>query len=77
MEPYYLNLAEKYRNPLQLVFAENDKQVPFFVVARFRAIFRDAKFVTIQNATHFVIVQEPERVSRLLLDFFEDNKSSP
>lgn len=65
------------RVPTRIIWGERDAFLLFEMARASLRYCTDAELISFPYATHWVPHEEPERVSRLLIDFFRASNSSP
>jgi pimeloyl-ACP methyl ester carboxylesterase len=63
--------AAKLEIPTLLVYAANDMAVPLSYGERFHELISDSRLEVVQNAGHFVHLDQPEKVTKLVEDFLK------
>jgi pimeloyl-ACP methyl ester carboxylesterase len=61
--------AAELTQPTLLVFAENDKAVPPFMAERYKSLIKNSELHMIADAGHFVHLDQPAQVTKLVKDF--------
>ena len=61
--------VSKLTIPTLIILGEHDKLVPPADSRRFYSALPHHQFVVIDNAAHLVILEQPEKVNRLIEDF--------
>jgi len=63
--------------PTLLIVAPHDVFIPGDVTRRSLRLLDDGRMVELQSGTHWVIQEDPDTVSRLLIDFFSGGAAGP
>jgi haloalkane dehalogenase len=58
--------------PALILWGENDPSVPVTSAERFHEEIRDSKLVILENASHFVYDDEPERCASEIVAFLDE-----
>jgi pimeloyl-ACP methyl ester carboxylesterase len=61
------------RAPALIVWGDHDRIVPPSAGEAYRAALRDAKLTVVRDAGHFVEMEKPQELSKLVLDFVAAN----
>src|SRR6266446_3164166 len=61
------------RAPALVVWGEDDKIVPYSAGQRYARALREARLETVRGAGHFVDMEQPEALARLVVPFLEQN----
>ncbi len=61
------------RAPALVVWGEDDKIVPYSAGQRYARALREARLETVRGAGHFVDMEQPEALARLVIPFVEQN----
>jgi len=77
-KPYMYNqtlphLLGGVRAPALVVWGEDDKIVPYSAGQRYARALREARLETVRGAGHFVDMEQPEALARLVIPFVEQN----
>ncbi|CAN5133006.1 alpha/beta hydrolase [soil metagenome] len=61
--------AEKITRPTLLIFGQNDKAVPPYMGVRYKTLIKDSSLHMLPDVGHFVHLDQPTVVSKLIEDF--------
>lgn len=61
--------AELIKIPTLLIWGENDNSTPLEDGKRFNKLIKNSKLEVIQNAGHFVHIEKPDKVQKIIKDF--------
>jgi pimeloyl-ACP methyl ester carboxylesterase len=56
-----------FRRPVRIIFGDSDPYLNEGVARRFQALFPESELFLLPGARHFVQMDEPEQVARLIL----------
>ncbi|HKB37908.1 MAG TPA: alpha/beta hydrolase, partial [Gemmataceae bacterium] len=58
----------KFRRPVRIIFGDADRSLNSGVARTFHELLPESELFLIPGAQHFVQLDEPEKVARLILD---------